>query len=55
MDYKTLYIIMEYNVLIAGSALVGWTELPQYYAPNCLGRRAINPTGFIPWDESEPT
>ena len=35
MDYKTLYIIMEYNVLIAGSALVVWTELPQNYAPNC--------------------
>ena len=32
MDYKTLYIIMEYNVLIAGSTLVVWTELPQYYA-----------------------
>ena len=39
MDYKTLYIIMEYNVLIAGSALVGWTELPQYYAPNCLSNK----------------
>ena len=36
MDYKTLYIIMEYNVLIAGSALVVWTELPQNYAPNSV-------------------
>ena len=36
MDYKTLYIIMEYNALMAGSALVVWTEHVLKFMPQTV-------------------